>query len=152
MRVALFAVFHHLVDEKIKYNENMLPQQMLRFENTLNSTQEKKRSRVNFCVAKYFPSCFRSIFQDFRKSKKKSFKSAMVLNVLLYLTFPFFRHLKRKFYNVSKNTVKHFVHKHLLYRYLYVFFLFQYCQRSFTPEMHLGPYQTSYDEAFCQNR
>ena len=122
MRVALFAGFHHLVDEKIKYNENMLPQQMLRFENTLNSTQEKKRSRVNFCVAKYFPSCFRSIFQDFRKSKKKSFKSAIVLNVLLYLTIPFFRHLKRKFYNVSKNTVKHFVHKHLLYRYLYVFF------------------------------
>ena len=35
MRVALFAGFHHLVDEKIKYNENMLPQQMLRFENAL---------------------------------------------------------------------------------------------------------------------
>ena len=70
MRVALFAGFHHLVDEKIKYNENMLPQQMLRFENALYSTQEKKRSRVNFCVATCFPSCFRSIFRDFRKSKK----------------------------------------------------------------------------------
>ena len=96
MRVALFAGFHHLVDEKIKYNENMLPQQMLRFENTLNSTQEKKRSRVNFCVAKYFPSCFRSIFQDFRKSKKKVFQISNGTERTFISYFSFFSSFKKK--------------------------------------------------------
>ena len=100
----------------------MLPQQMLRFENALYSTQEKKRSRVNFCVATCFPSCFRSIFRDFRKSKKSLSNQQWYWTYFYLLLFHFFCYLKIKFYNVSKNTVKHFVHKHLLYHYLYVFF------------------------------